>query len=122
MVRPKKQRFVEREPGVTYYKPRAIPLSELEEVRLSVEEFEALRLEFLEKHDYADSAKAMNVGRATFSRILHSAGEKIADALMNGKAIRIEGGAYALRGGVRNAGRNRSRKGKNAGHGNGPWR
>ena len=97
MVRPRKQRFVAGEPGITYFKPRAVPLSELEEVRLGVEELEALRLEFLEKHDYADSAGKMNVSRATFSRVLHSAGEKITDALVNGKAIRIEGGAYSLK-------------------------
>ena len=115
MVRPRKQRFVELEPGVTYFKPRAVPLSELEETKLDVEELEALRLEFLEKHDYSGSAEKMNVSRATFSRILHSAGEKIADALVNGKAIRIEGGAYSLKGGGRNAGRIRSRKGQDAG-------
>ncbi len=97
MPRPKKDRFVEFTPGVTYFKPRAVPLSELDEVKLEIEELEALRLEFLEKNDYSDSAKKMNISRATFSRVLHSAGEKIADALTNGKAIRIEGGAYSIK-------------------------
>jgi len=97
MSRPKKHRFVEFKPGVTYFKPRAVPLSELDEVKLGIEELEALRLEFLEKNNYSDSAKKMNVSRATFSRTLHSAGKKIADALVNGKAIRIEGGAYMLK-------------------------
>jgi len=89
--------MVEFEPGVTYFKPRAIPLSKLEEVCLGVEEIEALRLEFMEKNDYSDSAKKMNISRSTFSRTLHSAGKKIADALVNGKAIRIEGGPYKLK-------------------------
>jgi len=97
MVRPKKNRFVELELGVTYFKPRAIPLTELEEVKISIEELESLRLEFLEKNDYSDSAEKMKISRATFSRILHSAGKKIADALVNGKAIRIEGGTYKLK-------------------------
>ncbi len=97
MVRPRKRRFVEAEPGATYFKPRAIPLSELEEVRLGVEETEALRLEFLEKLQQEKSAKKMGVSRSTFSRILNAAGEKIADALANGKAIRIEGGTYSVK-------------------------
>jgi len=97
MVRPKKNRFVELELSASYFKPRAIPLSELEEVKLGIEELEAIRLEFLEKNDYSVSAEKMKVSRATFSRIFHSAGEKIADALVNRKAIRIEGGTYQLK-------------------------
>ena len=96
MVRPKKHRFVKSEPEVTYFKPRAIPLSELEEVCLSIEEIEALRLKFLEKLEQEDAAKKMNVSRTTFWRVLSSAGEKISDALINGKAIRIDGGTYKL--------------------------
>ncbi len=97
MVRPRKNRVVEFEPNITYFKPTGIPLKELDEVQLSIEELEALRLEFLEKNKYSDSAKKMKVSRATFSRILHSAGKKLAEALVNGKAIRIEGGSYSLK-------------------------
>ena len=96
MVRPKKTRFVACEPEVTYFKPRAIPLAELEEVRLGFEEIEALKLKFLLKLEQEEAAKRMKVSRTTFWRVLNSAGEKVSDALINGKAIRIEGGHYAL--------------------------
>jgi len=98
MVRPRMRRFVDAEPGADYFKPRGIPLAELEEVQLSVEETEALRLEFLEKLDKEDAAKKMGVSRTTFWRVLSEAGEKVADALVNGKAMRIEGGDYEVRG------------------------
>jgi len=97
MVRPKKCRFVESAPEVSYFKPRAIPLSELEEVCLTIEEIEALKLKFLDKLEQKQAAKKMQVSRTTFWRILSGAGEKISDALINGKAIKIEGGTYKLR-------------------------
>ena len=97
MARPKKRRLVDSEPDATYFKPRAIPLSELEEVCIEVEEIEALKLKFLDNLEQAAAAKKMNVSRTTFWRTLNSAGSKVADALINGKAIRIEGGSYALR-------------------------
>jgi predicted DNA-binding protein (UPF0251 family) len=96
MVRPKKARLVESEPEVTYFKPRAIPLAELEEVKLSVEELEALKHKFLDRDWQEAAAKEMKVSRTTFWRVFNSAGKKVADALINGKAIRIEGGHYAL--------------------------
>ena len=98
MGRPKKLRFVSGKPEATYFKPRAIPLVELEEVCLNFEEIEALRLRFLKKLEQGEAAKKMNVSRTTFWRILYSAGEKISDALLNGKAIRIEGGKYEIKG------------------------
>ncbi len=98
MARPKKFRLVSAEPEVTYFKPRAIPLVELEEVCLTVEEIEVLRLKFLKKLEQKEAAKRMKISRTTFWRILTSAGEKIADALLNGKAIRIEGGRYEIKG------------------------
>ena len=97
MVRPKKQRIVKIEPGVTYFKPRAIPLTELEDVTLSIDEIEALRLKFLEKLEQSEAAKKMKISRTTFWRVFNSAGEKISDALINGKAIKIEGGNYKIR-------------------------
>ena len=97
MVRPKKRRVVEFAPEVTYFKPRAIPLSELEEVCLSIEETEALKLKFLGGLEQEQAAKKMKVSRTTFWRVFNSAGKKVSDALINGKAIRIEGGAYKLR-------------------------
>lgn len=98
MVRPKKHRIVEIEPNATYFKPRAIPLTELEEVCLSFEETQALKLKFLDKLEQEEAAKKMQVSRTTFWRILSSAGEKVSDALINGKAIKIEGGTYKFLG------------------------
>jgi predicted DNA-binding protein (UPF0251 family) len=81
-------------PGVTYYKPAGIPLRFLNEVRLSVEELEALRLKDLEYLDQEQCARQMNISRPTFQRVLESSRKKIAGALFNGKAIRITGGNY----------------------------
>ncbi len=92
MARPFKCRRVHFKPGVTYFKPAGVPLRDLCEVRLSLDEAEALRLRELECLDQTEASKRMNVSRATFQRILASARRKTADALLNGKAIRIEGG------------------------------
>ena len=99
MVRPIKHRFVESKPVVIHFKPNAVPLSELEENNLTFDELEAFKLKFLDKFEQESAAKKMRISRTTFWRILNSAGEKIADALINEKAIRIEGGAYEIIGG-----------------------
>ena len=96
MSRPFKCRRVASMPGVTYFKPAGIPLRSLEEIRLSVEEAEALRLKDLEGLEQEQGAEKMNVSRPTFQRVLASARKKMADALLNGKAIRIEGGNYEI--------------------------
>ncbi len=96
MSRPQKCRRVEFLPNVTYFKPAGVPLRNLEEVSMSVEEAEALRLKDLEGLEQEQGAEKMNVSRPTFQRILASARQKIADALLNGKAIRIEGGNFQM--------------------------
>jgi predicted DNA-binding protein (UPF0251 family) len=96
MVRPKKNRMVASLPNVTYYKPAGIPLRDLNEVKLSIEEAEALRLKELEELEQSKGAARMDVSRPTFQRILSSARKKVADALLNGKAIRIEGGNFQI--------------------------
>ena len=101
MARPKKCRWVCCEPSVTFFKPRGIPLTELERTSLAVDELEALRLKDLDGLDQEKAAAAMNVSQPTFHRILESAHNRIADALVNGKAIRIEGGSYMVREGAR---------------------
>jgi predicted DNA-binding protein (UPF0251 family) len=83
-------------PGITYFKPAGIPLRSLEEVRLSVEEAEAIRLKDLEGLEQEQGAEKMNISRPTFQRVLSSARQKMADALLNGKAIRIEGGNFEM--------------------------
>ncbi|MDP2917035.1 MAG: DUF134 domain-containing protein [Dehalococcoidia bacterium] len=96
MSRPVKCRRVAFVPGVTYFKPAGVPLRSLEEVRLSVEEAEAVRLKDLEGLEQEQGAEKMNVSRPTFQRVLAAARQKIADALLNGKAIRIEGGTFEI--------------------------
>ena len=96
MSRPFKYRRVAFMPDVTYFKPAGIPLRSLEEVRLTFEEAEALRLKELEELEQEQGAEKMNVSRQTFQRILASARKKIVDALLNGKAIRIEGGNFEI--------------------------
>lgn len=89
MARPTKPRRVSFEPDVVYFKPRAVPLSMLEEVDLSLAEVEALRLCDLKNLDQAEAAKRMKISQSTLSRILISARKKIAEALTEGKAIKI---------------------------------
>jgi predicted DNA-binding protein (UPF0251 family)/predicted Fe-Mo cluster-binding NifX family protein len=96
MTRPKKCCRIAFMPGVNYFKPAGIPIRFLEEVRLSYEETEAIRLKDIEGLDQSGCAERMNVSRPTAQRIIESARKKIADALLNGKAIRIEGGNYEM--------------------------
>ncbi len=83
-------------PPVNYFKPAGAPLAALEEVQLLVEEAEAIRLKDLEKLEQEQCAEKMSISQSTFSRLLDSARQKIADALLNGKAIRIGGGNYEM--------------------------
>jgi len=94
MPRPQKCRRVAYLPEVTYFKPAGIPLSTLGEVVLSVEEAEALRLKDLEGLEQGEGAEKMNISRPTFQRVLASARQKIADAILNGKAVNIKGGNF----------------------------
>jgi predicted DNA-binding protein (UPF0251 family) len=94
MVRPRLCRRVRFNPDVTYFKPRGIPLRKLDETILNVDEFEAVRLKDLERLDQEECAKKMNISQPTFHRLVLSARKKIADAIVNGKAIRIKGGNY----------------------------
>ena len=96
MGRPFKKRFVAFKPGVSYFKPRGIPMFELEEIRLTVDQREALRLADFEGLSHEDAGRQMGVSRATFGRIIEQARKVVADALINGKAINIEGGHYEI--------------------------
>ena len=83
-------------PQITYFKPAGIPLAQLQEICLSVEEVEAIRLKDVEKLEQEECGQRMNISRTTFARVLASAREKMADALLSGKAIRIEGGNFEM--------------------------
>ena len=90
MPRPKKFRCVECKPDATYFKPRAIPMTALEEISLSMDELEAMRLADYEMFYHADAARKMEISRQTFGRILREAHKKVSECLLNGKALRIE--------------------------------
>ena len=92
MARPVKCRRIHGNPEVDYFKPRGVPVAELEEVRLTMDEFEALRLAHLEDLYQEQAAAEMGISRPTFGNILNSAHKKIADCIVRGKALRIEGG------------------------------
>lgn len=96
MGRPHKKRFVAYNPGVSYFKPRGIPMLELEEIHLTIDEREALRLADLEGLSHEEAGRRMEVSRATFGRIIEHARKTVADALINGKAINVEGGNYRI--------------------------
>ncbi len=96
MARPRKIRSVNFEPEVTYFKPRAVPLSQLDEVELTFDELETLRLSHIKKLGQTDAAMKMEIHQSTFQRTLARAREKITDALVNGKAIKINGGDYKM--------------------------
>jgi len=90
MVRPIKKRKVVFDPNVTYFKPRAVPLSELKEVELASDELEALRLCDYKKLGQIKAAKKMGVSQSTLQRILTSGRKKVTEALIKGKAIKIQ--------------------------------
>lgn len=94
LARPIKWRKVEFIPDIQYFTPSNIDTCKLQENILRIEELEAIRLKDLEGLEQEDCADKMEVSRQTFQRILNTAREKIADSLINGKAIRIEGGNF----------------------------
>jgi len=96
MPRPRHCRRVGCLPQANFYKPRGIPLAVLQHITLTVDELEAIRLADLQGLYQQHAAEKMNVSRQTFGRILESAHKKIADALVNGKALSIQGGPIEL--------------------------
>ena len=96
MPRPIKWRQVGFVPEVTHFKPIGIPMQALEEVSLSFEELEAIRLKDELGLHQEKCAQRMGISRPTFHRVLVSARKKIAEALTVGKAIRIEGGNFEM--------------------------
>ena len=86
------------EPNVTYFKPAGVQMIELQESVISRDELEAIRLKDFEGIDQQEAAKKMNISQPTFHRLVLEARKKIADALVNGKALRIEGGNYVFMG------------------------
>jgi len=90
MPRPKKYRCIKCKPDATYFKPRGIPMMHLEEIALTIDELEAIRLADLEELYHEDAAKKMRISRQTFGRILNNAHKKVSECLIKGKALKIE--------------------------------
>lgn len=97
-MRPKKKRWVKCLPGERCFRPLCKTGKGLKGVTLSIDEFEAMRLACLEGLKQEDAAKHLKISRPTFSRIITSACKKVADALVNIKSIKIEGGCCQIAG------------------------
>lgn len=95
MPRPRKRRRVGFMPKVTYFQPVGLD-EQIREELITVDEIEALRLKDVEGLDQEDCAELMGVAQSTFQRILTAARKKLSTAILDGKAIRIEGGDYKL--------------------------
>lgn len=89
MPRPRTKRRICFSPSVLYFKPKGVPLKTLKIIELNIEEVEALRLKNIEEMGQIDCAKKMKTSQSTFQRILSSAYKKIAEAIIEGKAIQI---------------------------------
>lgn len=94
MARPTKWRKIENIPTIPYFIPSETDVAEVPENILKLEELEAIRLKDLVGLEQGECAEKMEVSRPTFQRILLSAREKIADSLINGKTIHVEGGNF----------------------------
>ncbi len=89
MPRPCKHRRIRCNPESTYFKPRGIPMRELLDIELERDELEAIKLADYDELKHEEGAEKMKVSRATFGRILEKGRKKLADAIINGKAIKI---------------------------------
>ena len=98
MPRPRRFRRVGFRPDITFFKPAGVRLRDLQESTVFVDELEAVRLKDLEQIGQEEAAAKMSISQPTFHRLLLSARKKIADAIVKGKAIRIEGGTYRVLG------------------------
>ena len=96
MPRPHKCRQVQFQPGFTLFKPQGIPARQLALVTLTFDELEALRLKDLEGLGQDEIAGQMGVSQSTVQRILAGARQKVTDAIVRGKMLQIEGGAFTV--------------------------
>jgi predicted DNA-binding protein (UPF0251 family) len=109
MPKPKKPRKVSFIPTTTYFKPQGVPLSSIKEVNLTLDELEAVRLVDLEGLEQITAAGKMKISQSTLQRILKKARKKNAGALVEGKAIKVEGGEVVMPRLGRGVGRGRGR-------------
>jgi len=96
MSRPRRARRISFQPDVTYFKPMGVPMVHLKEITLSFDELEAIRLIDSEELDQTQSAKKMKISQSTLSRLLKEGRKKLADAIIQGNAIKIQGGNFKM--------------------------
>ncbi|MFH1174461.1 MAG: DUF134 domain-containing protein [archaeon] len=92
MSRPRLCRRISGEPDIVYFKPAGVSIVDLVESVLSIDEYEAIHLKDLDGKEQEECAALMGISQPTFHRLILSARQKVADAIVNGKAIKIEGG------------------------------
>jgi predicted DNA-binding protein (UPF0251 family) len=90
--RPRKPRFCRSFDGDHVFKPRSIPMTELETVRLELGELEAMRLCDLDGLDQAEAGRRLGVSRGTVQRLLQSGRATVLEALLLSRALLIEKG------------------------------
>jgi len=95
--RPRCLRRIESEPVVSYFKPRGVPMSDLDVVLLSLEELEAVRLVDLKGLNQEEAAQRIGISRRALWEDLQNSRRKIVEALVTGKAIEIKGGNYTVK-------------------------
>lgn len=96
MARPPVCRFVLHQPPVMLFKPTGVPARTLAQIELGLDEFEALRLADYDGLYQEHAAEQMGVSRATFARLIETARRKVADMLLHGKALAIQGGPVMM--------------------------
>ncbi|MBM3228368.1 DUF134 domain-containing protein [Candidatus Pacearchaeota archaeon] len=96
MVRPQRIRNIFFQPNVTYFKPAGIPLVNLKEIVLSFDEVEAMRLVDFGEMEQNAAGRKMKISQSTLSRLLKSGRKKLTDAIVNGQAIKIQGGNFKI--------------------------
>lgn len=90
MPRPRSRKRISFKPNSSFFKPRGVPLRDLEIIQLTHEEVEALRLKNMENLCQCGCATQMNTSQSTVARLLSSAYRKITQAIVEGKALEIE--------------------------------
>jgi len=98
MPRPRRCRRVRGQPDFNYFKPAGVRGKDLQEITLTVDEFEAVRLKDYRELDQEECAKQMDISQPTFHRLIISARKRIAESIVNGRALKIEGGHYEFKG------------------------
>ena len=97
MSRPKNKRIVHEPPIFTNFKPIGVKRTNLQQVNLTLDEFEAFRLADHLGHSHAEAAEEMDISRSTFTRLIEKSRNKIADFIINGKLLSISGGIIHFR-------------------------